>query len=171
MHAVLSGLKQALSRRGHTVLIVSRMHPGLSRLQMRDAPDEDIHRIGSAGSSRLLDFLLIPLQLHKLLRRRRIDVVHLHFSGWFRPWILFLLPFALFYPIRFVTTFQDYEHPELPRNTFWRKMALGLLLRRSAAITAVSDFLKNRISAAFPGIAGEVQTVYNGVESCDRALT
>ncbi|HBL16146.1 MAG: hypothetical protein A2X36_04225 [Elusimicrobia bacterium GWA2_69_24] len=154
-HSVFTGLRSAYERAGHEAWVVSRPGSGdglafppesAERLLILDAPP-----------------LRLPVQLWGILRRRRIEVVHLHFSGWFRSWHLGLLPLTRLSSCRWVVTFQDFGHPELPPNDGWRAAALGLLLDRAGAVTAVSDFLKARITRSLPGLDGRIRTVYNGV--------
>ncbi len=161
MRAVLGGLSRSFSSRAHETIIVSRTIPGNGRLGFSEPADGSVCRIGSFWA--LFDLL-------RLARRHSIGVIHLHFSGWLRPWMLWLPVLTMLRPIRLVVTFQDYEHPELPRNAFWRVLALRFLLRRSFAVTVVSDFLKARIAGVFPGLGKKVVTVNNGVAGSPKPV-
>ena len=137
--AVLNGLAGSLSEAGHSPLIAGR--PARDRRLALPAPK------GSVDSTRALPRLL-----------SRTDVVHLHFSGVFRPWMKTLTDSSA----RIVLTFQDYAHPELPPNDPAGRKALLRLAAKSAAVTAVSNSLAAALQKDLPALAGRVTVVPNG---------
>ncbi|MBI3552438.1 MAG: glycosyltransferase family 4 protein [Elusimicrobia bacterium] len=149
--SVLTGLQGSLRALSHRALIVSRRAPPSGGRGFPPLRGPSIIRIASAGA------------LAPLVRRRAIDVVHLHFSGWFRPWMLPLARLEFPPMTRLVVTFQDFLHPELPGNSRRESLALRRLLRRAHAVTAVSEFLSDRVEREFPELRGRVRAVPNGV--------
>ncbi|MBI5240683.1 MAG: glycosyltransferase family 4 protein [Elusimicrobia bacterium] len=149
MSSVLSGLCRSLRSRSHQALIVSRPAPRAGTLGF--SPGKGVVRIGSTGG------------LSRLVRHEAAGVVHLHFSGWPRPWLLGLEKALAPSGARLVVTFQDFDHPELPRGTAAQRAGLRRLLRRAHAVTAVSDFLRDRVEAGLPELRGNVRVVPNGV--------
>lgn len=137
--AVLSGLAESLSKAGHSPTIAGR--PSWNRRLALSAPK------GSHDIDRALPGLL-----------NRTDVVHLHFSGVFRPWMKALTASKA----RLVLTFQDYAHPELPPNTPARRKDLLRLAAKAAAVTAVSKSLAAALAKDLPALAGRVKVVANG---------
>lgn len=136
--AVLGGLAESLSKAGHSPLIAGR--PAKDRRLALAAPK------GSVDAARALPRLL-----------RRADVVHLHFSGVFRPWMKALSDSRS----KIVLTFQDYAHPELPANAPPRRRALERLAAKASAVTAVSRSLAKALVKDLPALAGRVKVVPN----------
>ncbi|PIR15158.1 MAG: hypothetical protein COV48_15910, partial [Elusimicrobia bacterium CG11_big_fil_rev_8_21_14_0_20_64_6] len=89
---------------------------------------------------------------------RETDVIHLHFSGVFRPWMTALSDARA----RLILTFQDYSHPELPANDPGMRKALARLAAKAAAVTAVSKSLAAALERDMPALAGRVSVVPNG---------
>lgn len=137
--AVLGGLAQSLSAAGHRPLIAGRPAHG-RRLALR-VPK------GSVDATRILPKLA-----------RETDVIHLHFSGTFRPWMAALSGARA----RLILTFQDYAHPELPANDPAGRQALEHLAAKAAAVTAVSKSLAAALERDLPALAGRVSVVPNG---------
>ena len=146
MSAVLSGLCRSLP-----AVIASRRPPAGGRLSFPAGSGLPVVRFASAGG------------LCRLARRGSWDVINLHFSGWPRPWLLGLEKALASSGARLVVTFQDFEHPELPRGTAAQRTALRRLLRRADTVTAVSAHLRDRVEASLPGLRGKVLVVPNGV--------
>ena len=134
MRSVLSGLCRPL----HAV-IASRRPPAGGRLSFPAGSGLPVVRFASAGG------------LCRLARRGSWDIVNLHFSGWPRPWLLGLEQALASSGARLVVTFQDFDHPELPRGTAAQRAGLLRLLRRADAVTAVSAHLRDRVEASLPG--------------------
>ncbi|MFH1618946.1 MAG: glycosyltransferase family 4 protein [bacterium] len=89
-----------------------------------------------------------PFFMFKLLyalKSGKIDIVHLHFSGFFRWWFLWLAAARILRKFRLVVTFQDYSHPDLPSNGPMRRFGLKTLILAADDITAVSHFLHDVI--------------------------
>jgi glycosyltransferase involved in cell wall biosynthesis len=137
MRSVLSGLSRA-----RKALIFSPPAPRASSLRFETA--KKVERFSSVA------------QLSRLVRERKVGLVHLHFSGRLRPWMRGLAEFGA---VKLVVTFQDFEHPELPRNSAADLRILRKILARAHAVTAVSDFLGAKVSRSFKC---EVKTVPNG---------
>ena len=146
--AVLGGLAESLSRAGHSPSIAGR--PASDRRLALAAPK------GSFDIGRALPRLL-----------RRTDVVHLHFSGVFRPWMKTLADSDA----RLVMTFQDYAHPELPPNSPAQREALRRLAAKSHAVTAVSKSLARAVEKDLRSLAGRVWVVPNGWRPLPPAKT
>lgn len=149
MRAVLSGLNSSLRARSHRTAIVSRPAPEGGRLSFMSG-DRDVVRVSSAAA------------FSRWVRREAPDVVNLHFSGWPRPWLLPLGRRGAIPGSRLVVTFQDFDHPELPRGTLKQRRGLRWLLRRADVVTAVSDFLRARVEAGFPELRGRIRVVPDG---------
>lgn len=137
--AVLCGLADSLSAAGHHSLVSGR--PAHDRRLALKAPK------GSLDITRDLPRLL-----------RQADVVHLHFSGVFHPWMKALTRSRT----KIVLTFQDYAHPELPPNAPVQRQALSQLAAKAEAVTAVSKSLAKALAKGLPALVGRVKVVPNG---------
>lgn len=138
-HAVLSGLAESLSAAGHRPLIAGRSAHD-RRLALK-VPK------GAVDATRVLPKLT-----------GETDVIHLHFSGTFRPWMAALSRERA----RLILTFQDYAHPELPANDPAGRKSLERLAAEASAVTAVSKSLAAALERDLPALAGRVSVVPNG---------
>lgn len=162
-----------LAERGHSVLVVAPHAPGLPRAELMDgvrvqrfryAPDAlervayrgDLHRRSAFDPAAVLG---IPAMLasyaravRREVRRFRPEVLHAHW--WFPGGAI-----AVRSDVPTVITCHGSDVRLLDRGG--PIAALGRsTLRRAAAVTCVSDFLRRDVEAAVPALAGRVATIY-----------
>lgn len=160
---VLSNLQGELTLLGHDCCIL-RGANGVSSIGLRPPPAADFADIPllPSGYFSLPRLFRLAFALIRISKSRRLGIIHLHFSGCFRPWFAALLLAREISCFRLIVTFQDYRHPDFPEPSWHEMILLKVLLMRAHAITCVSEFLKALIEKDFPFVKGKIITILNG---------
>jgi len=147
-------LEKELPLSGHDGRILSRLPGKKPELELRSAAKTPhIYWCLPKNRAKKLDFVL---------REFKPDCVHLHFAGGHTPWLRPLLAALNRHHTRLALTFQDYKHPDLPPMSGQDQRLLRQAFDRADGISAVSTFLKKRLSVDYPACAKKIKVIGNG---------
>ena len=150
---VLSSLGKELRLAGYTVRFLS-IRPGKKpELELKTAlKTQHIYWCSPKTRAKALE---------AALKEFKPDYAHLHFSGGHTPWLSILLNAAKRHDTKLALTFQDYKHPDLPPLSPSDRQLLKQALTRADRISAVSAFLKQRLSKDYPACAKKIKVIGN----------